>query len=205
MSFRRKGSGSSNAYESKLIRGRSGSACSGSSSKDEEPFKLVLVGDSGVGKSCLLDKLLNLTSNNAFISTIGVDIKTHVVQVDGRSIKLQVWDTGGQERYRPVLTTCYRNAHGIIIVFDVTNEKSFANLTQWMVEVDEFAKPDLPKILVGNKADLDERRMVNEVTAREFALEKGMTYIETSAIKTSNIKEAFLALVKHRSKHVSMS
>lgn len=207
MSFRRKGSGSSsNAYENKLMRGRSGSACSGGgTSKDEEAFKLVLIGDSGVGKSCLLEKLMDLTSNNAFISTIGVDIRTHVIQIEGKPVKLQVWDTGGQERYRPVLTTCYRNAHGIIIVYDVTNEKSFANLNQWMTEVAEFAKPDLPKMLVGNKSDLDERRSVSEDVARQFAKEKGMTYIETSAIKTSNIKEAFVALVRPRCKHVSMS
>lgn len=179
------------------MRGRSGSACSGGgTSKDEEAFKLVLIGDSGVGKSCLLEKLMDLTSNNAFISTIGVDIRTHVIQIEGKPVKLQVWDTGGQERYRPVLTTCYRNAHGIIIVYDVTNEKSFANLNQWMTEVAEFAKPDLPKMLVGNKSDLDERRSVSEDVARQFAKEKGMTYIETSAIKTSNIKEAFVALVR---------
>lgn len=190
MSFRSSSSGNT----------RSNSA-RGPKNKDDEPsFKLVMVGDSGVGKSCLLEKFLDLSSNNAFISTIGVDIRTHVIKLDGQAVKLQVWDTGGQERYRPVLSTCYRNAFGVILVYDVTNKKTFGNLVQWLVEVDEFASGDVPKLLVGNKSDLADRRQVEESAAAQFAAEKGMAYIETSAIETANIREAFLSLVQPRLK-----
>jgi len=169
-------------------------------SKDDSShtFKLVMVGDSGVGKSCLLEKFIDLSSNNAFISTIGVDVRTHVIKLDGQSVKLQVWDTGGQERYRPVLATCYKNAFGVILVYDVTNKKTFSNLQQWLAEVNEFNGADLPKLLVGNKSDLDDRRQVEESAAAQFAAEKGLAYIETSAIDSANIREAFLTLVKPR-------
>ncbi len=112
---------------------------------------------------------------------------------------MQVWDTGGQQRYRPVLSTCYRNAHGVLMVFDVTSEKSFANLPQWIKEVDEFtssaARP-VPRLLVGNKSDLEDRRRVASAVAGEFAREMGfVAYMETSAIATTNINEAFIQLV----------
>merc|ERR1719219_2177258 len=143
------------------MRSNSTKAVKSSSAKDDShTFKLVMVGDSGVGKSCLLEKFLDLSSTNAFISTIGVDVRTHVLKLDGQSVKLQVWDTGGQERYRPVLATCYKNAFGVLLVYDVTNKKSFTNLQQWIAEVNEFASTDLPKLLIGNKADLGDRREV---------------------------------------------
>lgn len=110
----------------------------------------------------------------------------------------QVWDTGGQERYRPVLATCYKNAFGVLLVYDVTNKTSFANLQQWINEVNEFACGDLPKLLIGNKADLADRRQVEESIAVQFAAERGLAYIETSAIQSDNIREAFITLVRPR-------
>jgi len=108
-----------------------------------------------------------------------------------------VGDTGGQQRYRPILASCYRGALGVIIVFDVTNRMSFKNIKQWMLEVDEFATDsNLPRILVGNKADLTDRREVEFETAAQFASENSIPYIETSVIGRSNIKEAFLELVR---------
>lgn len=168
------------------------------SSKEDFTFKLVMVGDSGVGKSCLLEKFLDLSSNNAFISTIGYEVRTHIMKMDGQTVKLQVWDTGGQERYRPVLATCYKNAFGVILVYDVTNKKSFTNLQQWLTEVNEFASADVPKLLIGNKSDLAGRRQVEESTAAQFAAERGLAYIETSAMESANIREAFLTLVRPR-------
>ena len=102
-----------------------------------------------MGKSCLLDKFLDDSSTNNFISTIGVDIRTREDVINDKKVKIQVWDTGGQQRYRPILASCYRGALGVIIVFDVTNRMSFKNIKQWLVEVEEFA-PDsnLPRILV---------------------------------------------------------
>lgn len=159
--------------------------------------KLVMVGDSGVGKSCLLEKFLDETSTNNFISTIGVDIKTRSTTINKKTVKIQVWDTGGQQRYRPILASCYRNAVGVIIVYDVTNRKSFANIKQWVVEVDEFcAGSTITRILVGNKADLADRREVEYEAAVEFANSLGMEYIETSVIGEANVQEAFMELVK---------
>jgi len=168
------------------------------SSKEDFTFKLVMVGDSGVGKSCLLEKFLDLSSKNAFISTIGYEVRTHIIKLDGQTVKLQVWDTGGQERYRPVLATCYKNAFGVLLVYDVTNKKSFTNLQQWLTEVNEFASADVPKLLIGNKSDLSGRRQVEESTAAQFAAERGLAYIETSAMESANIREAFLTLVRPR-------
>ena len=114
------------------------------------------IGDSGVGKSCLLDKFLDDSSTNNFISTIGVDIRTRETIINNKKVKVQVWDTGGQQRYRPILASCYRGALGVIIVFDVTNKMSFQNIKQWMVEVDEFAtESNLPRILVKLTTSLD--------------------------------------------------
>jgi len=164
---------------------------------EDSSVKLVMVGDSGVGKSCLLDKFLDDTSTNNFISTIGVDIRSREILVKDKRVKVQVWDTGGQQRYRPVLASCYRGALGVIIVFDVTNRNSFNNIKQWIVEVEEFScSSNIPRILVGNKADLSDRREVEFDMASEFARQNSISYIETSVMRQSNIKEAFLELVK---------
>lgn len=181
----------------------SGSTSSGSG-VDSSNYKLVMVGDSGVGKSCILEKLLDSASTNTFISTIGVDVKNHTLKDNGRSVKLQIWDTGGQQRYRPVLSTCYRNADGIVVVFDLTNKKSFINLAQWISEIDEFSsntnrRENTPKLLLGNKSDLDDRREIDAQTAQSFAKDKNMTYLETSAIHaTSTIRDGFLTLCRPR-------
>jgi len=164
---------------------------------DENNVKLVMVGDSGVGKSCLLDKFLDDSSTNNFISTIGVDIRSREMNVNNKRMKIQVWDTGGQQRYRPVLASCYRGALGVIIVFDVTNMVSFQNIQQWLLEVEEFsASSAIPRILVGNKADLTDRREVEAAVAEDFARQQNIPYMETSVIGRENIKEAFLELVK---------
>eukprot|EP00096_Caligus_rogercresseyi_P001100 TRINITY_DN11718_c0_g1_i1.p1 TRINITY_DN11718_c0_g1~~TRINITY_DN11718_c0_g1_i1.p1 ORF type:complete len:203 (+),score=86.67 TRINITY_DN11718_c0_g1_i1:43-609(+) len=181
-----------------LSKGRSSSPPSSSTEEDPSYYKLVLVGDSGVGKSCLLEKLIDSSSKNTFISTIGFVIRTHVLEES--QLKLQVWDTGGQERYRPVLASCYRNAAGAIIVFDLTNPTSFLNLKQWLEEISEFAEGSLPKILVGNKADLSERRRVSREEAMSFAENTQMTYIETSALESTNVKQAFTSLIQSQKK-----
>ena len=141
-----------------------------------------------MGKSCLLDKFLDDSSTNNFISTIGVDVRTREDIIKDKKVKIQVWDTGGQQRYRPILASCYRGALGVIIVFDITNRMSFKNIKQWLVEVEEFA-PDsnLPRVLVGNKADLVDRREVEYEVAAEFASLNNIAYIETSVIGRENI------------------
>merc|ERR1711965_386176 len=106
-------------------------------------FKLLLIGDSGVGKSCLLLRFADDTYTETYISTIGVDFKIRTVEIDQKVIKLQIWDTAGQERFRTITSSYYRGAHGIIVVYDVTDEESFTAVERWMTEIERFAGPDV--------------------------------------------------------------
>merc|ERR1740130_882215 len=118
-------------------------------------FKLLLIGDSGVGKSCLLLRFADDKWTDSYISTIGVDFKIRTIELDGKTIKLQIWDTAGQERFRTISSTYYRGAHGIIVVYDITNMVSFDNVKRWLTEIDKYARENVNKLLVGNKMDLD--------------------------------------------------
>ncbi|PSC68383.1 Rab family GTPase [Micractinium conductrix] len=157
-------------------------------------FKLLLIGDSGVGKSCLLLRFADDTYTESYISTIGVDFKIRTVELDGKVIKLQIWDTAGQERFRTITSSYYRGAHGIIVVFDVTDQESFNNVKQWLNEIDRYANENVNKLLVGNKTDLTSKRVVAFETAKAFADEIGVPYIETSAKSASNVEQAFMTM-----------
>ena len=144
ISFRRSTTGYiANSYEKNLENPKTVSRTKSNASEIVARHKLVMIGDSGVGKSCLLEKLLDKTSASAFISTIGVDVKNLLIKtVYGRLVRLEIWDTGGQQRYRPVLSSCYRKAVGIIAVFDVTSRRSFINLNQWSMKPNLLAQPN---------------------------------------------------------------
>ncbi|KAK7374456.1 hypothetical protein VNO80_07886 [Phaseolus coccineus] len=157
-------------------------------------FKLLLIGDSGVGKSCLLLRFADDSYIESYISTIGVDFKIRTVEQDGKTIKLQIWDTAGQERFRTITSSYYRGAHGIIIVYDVTDEESFNNVKQWLSEIDRYASDSVNKLLVGNKCDLTENRAVSYDTAKAFADEIGIPFMETSAKDATNVEQAFMAM-----------
>jgi len=157
-------------------------------------FKLLLIGDSGVGKSCLLLRFADDTYTESYISTIGVDFKIRTVELDGKTIKLQIWDTAGQERFRTITSSYYRGAHGIIIVYDITDVESFNNVRQWLFEIDRFASEQVNKLLVGNKSDLVNKRVVTTETAKEFAEGLGIPFLETSAKSSTNVEEAFLTM-----------
>lgn len=145
-------------------------------------FKILLIGDSGVGKTCLLLKYTDDVFQTSHISTIGVDFRIKTMRLeDSKVAKLQMWDTAGQERFRTITSSYYRGAHGVIIVFDVGERRSFDNLAMWMGEVERYAKPGVPMILVGNKTDLVERREVGEEEAKAFAESRGLVYVEVSA------------------------
>uniref|UniRef100_A0A0K8SQM5 Ras-related protein Rab-1A n=1 Tax=Lygus hesperus TaxID=30085 RepID=A0A0K8SQM5_LYGHE len=157
-------------------------------------FKLLLIGDSGVGKSCLLLRFADDTYSESYISTIGVDFKIRTVNLDGKTIKLQIWDTAGQERFRTITSSYYRGAHGIIVVYDCTDQESFSNLKQWLEEIDRYASDGVNKLLVGNKSDLTAKKVVDYATAKEFADHLKIPFIETSAKSAANVEQAFMTM-----------
>lgn len=157
-------------------------------------FKLLLIGDSGVGKSCLLLRFADDTYTESYISTIGVDFKIRTIELDGKTIKLQIWDTAGQERFRTITSSYYRGAHGIIVVYDVTDQESYANVKQWLQEIDRYASENVNKLLVGNKSDLTTKKVVDNTTAKEFADSLGVPFLETSAKNATNVEQAFMTM-----------
>lgn len=159
-------------------------------------FKLLLIGDSGVGKTCILVRFSEDAFNSTFISTIGIDFKIRTVEIEGKKIKLQIWDTAGQERFRTITTAYYRGAMGIMLVYDVTNERSFENIRNWIRNIEENASADVEKMILGNKCDLQESRVVSQERGRVLAEEHGVKFMETSAKSGLNVETAFLALAK---------
>jgi len=157
-------------------------------------FKLLLIGDSGVGKSCLLLRFADDTYTESYISTIGVDFKIRTIDLDAKTIKLQIWDTAGQERFRTITSSYYRGAHGIIVVYDTTDLESFNNVKQWLHEIDRYASENVNKLLVGNKSDLTSKRAVSYDQAKEFADSLGIEFIETSAKNSTNVEKAFMMM-----------
>jgi len=160
-------------------------------------FKLLLIGDSGVGKSCLLLRFADDTYTESYISTIGVDFKIRTIELEGKTVKLQIWDTAGQERFRTITSSYYRGAHGIIVVYDVTNNESFTSVKQWLQEIDRYASEGVNKLLVGNKSDLTSKKVVEYSVAKEFAEQLSMPFLETSAKNATNVEQAFLTMAKH--------
>ncbi|CAH1181934.1 unnamed protein product [Phyllotreta striolata] len=157
-------------------------------------FKLLLIGDSGVGKSCLLLRFADDTYTESYISTIGVDFKIRTIDLDGKTIKLQIWDTAGQERFRTITSSYYRGAHGIIVVYDCTDQDSFNNVKQWLEEIDRYACDNVNKLLVGNKSDLTTKKVVDFNTAKEYADQLGVPFLETSAKNATNVEQAFMTM-----------
>ncbi|KAK0182498.1 hypothetical protein PV327_000634 [Microctonus hyperodae] len=157
-------------------------------------FKLLLIGDSGVGKSCLLLRFADDTYTESYISTIGVDFKIRTIDLDGKTIKLQIWDTAGQERFRTITSSYYRGAHGIIIVYDCTDQDSFNDVKQWLEEIDRYASDNVNKLLVGNKCDLIAKKVVEYEAAKEYAEQLGIPFLETSAKNAMNVEQAFMTM-----------
>lgn len=168
-------------------------------------FKLLLIGDSGVGKSCLLLRFADDTYTESYISTIGVDFKIRTIELDGKTIKLQIWDTAGQERFRTITSSYYRGAHGIIIVYDVTDADSFKNVRQWLQEIDRYAGDSVNRLLVGNKSDLVAKKVVDFTTAKEFADQLNIPFLETSAKNATNVEQAFLTMASEIKKRMGPS
>lgn len=156
-------------------------------------FKLVIIGDSGVGKSNLLLRYADNEFIESFISTIGVDFRFKNIAVADKRIKLQIWDTAGQERFRTITNTYYRSADGVVMVYDVTNRESFEHVRGWLKEASQHAPPGFCKMLVGNKSDRTDRA-VPEAEGRALAEELHMPFLETSARTADNVEAAFLKM-----------
>ncbi|XP_003374379.1 GTP-binding protein Ypt2 [Trichinella spiralis] len=159
-------------------------------------FKLLLIGDSGVGKTCILYRFSDDAFNTTFISTIGIDFKIKTIELKGKKIKLQIWDTAGQERFHTITMSYYRGAMGIMLVYDITNQKSFENITKWLRNIEEHASEDVEKMLLGNKCDIEEKRMVSKERGEEIAGKHGIRFLETSAKAKINIDKAFYDLAE---------
>lgn len=159
-------------------------------------IKLLLIGDSGVGKSCLLLRFCDDSWTPSFITTIGIDFKIRTIDLDGKKIKLQIWDTAGQERFRTITTAYYRGAMGILLVYDVTDEKSFNNIRTWHANIEQHASAGVNKILIGNKCDWDEKRAVSLEQGRQLADELGVRFVETSAKANEGVEQAFFTLAR---------
>uniref|UniRef100_A0AAQ4R9M1 small monomeric GTPase n=1 Tax=Gasterosteus aculeatus aculeatus TaxID=481459 RepID=A0AAQ4R9M1_GASAC len=155
-------------------------------------FKLLLIGDSGVGKTCLLFRFSEDAFNTTFISTIGIDFKIRTIELDGKKIKLQIWDTAGQERFRTITTAYYRGAMGIMLVYDITNEKSFDNIRNWIRNIQEHASSDVERMILGNKCDMKDRRQVSKERGEKLAIDYGIKFLETSAKSSINVEEVKL-------------
>jgi len=159
-------------------------------------FKLLIVGDAGVGKSCLLLRFSDHIFTSNYISTIGVDFKIRTIDMEGKRIKLQIWDTAGHERFRTITSSYYRGAQGIIVVFDMTDVTTFNNVKKWVKEIESFSGNSCVLLLVANKSDLEERRMVPYEEGKAYAEELKVPYLETSAKTDARVEEAFLGLAK---------
>eukprot|EP01059_Diplonema_ambulator_P036223 TRINITY_DN895_c0_g1_i2.p1 TRINITY_DN895_c0_g1~~TRINITY_DN895_c0_g1_i2.p1 ORF type:complete len:213 (+),score=48.04 TRINITY_DN895_c0_g1_i2:54-692(+) len=159
-------------------------------------FKVVLIGDSGVGKSNLMTRYTADEFNVESPSTIGVEFMTKSMKADGRDIKVQIWDTAGQERFRAISRSIYHGAKGAMLVYDITNQQSFDNISTWLQELRSHVQPSAVIMLIGNKCDLEHLRTVQKEQAKQFAADNQLVLLETSALDSTNVDKAFEWLVK---------
>ena len=171
--------------------------CSSTTKAFDVLVKLLLINDSGVGKSCLLLRYSDDKFTTSFITTIGIDFKIKTIRLDNKKVKMQIWDTAGQERFRTITAAYYRGAHGVLLVYDVTDERSFENVRNWMRNIEAHASEGAKVCLIGNKCDCeDSQRKVTKEKGMELAKEFGVPFFETSAKSGLRVEEAFSAMAR---------
>ncbi|KAH0795916.1 ras-related protein RABA2a [Histomonas meleagridis] len=159
-------------------------------------LKVILTGDSGVGKTNILSQFVRNQFNPDSMTTIGVEFATKTVHVNGKTVKAQIWDTAGQERYRAITSAYYKGAKGAILMYDITSPNSFTSLTKWIKEIRDNTE-NIPILLVGNKIDLKDRRSISVEEGKNFAEREQLLFIETSALDATNVQEAFTQLLSY--------
>ncbi|CAD8205459.1 unnamed protein product [Paramecium octaurelia] len=160
-------------------------------------FKILLIGNSAVGKSSLLLRFSDQIFSESFLPTIGVDFKIRTFDMQGKSVKMQIWDTAGQERFKTITASYYKGAHGIILTYDITDKQSFKDIENWLAEVEKHASENVVRLLVGNKADLESKRQVTYEEGKELADSLGIKFIEASAKANTNVDQAFMTLANN--------
>jgi small GTP-binding protein len=159
-------------------------------------FKILTIGESGVGKTCVLRRFVENKFLKNHLATIGIDFKTKTLNINNQEIKLKIWDTAGQERFRNITTQYYKGADGIVLVYDVTDEASYDKIREWMEQILSNTQQDeIGLVLLGNKCDM-EPRTVTEEMGKKMAEELKISYFETSALNGQGIKEAFEQLTR---------
>ena len=159
-------------------------------------YKILIIGDSAVGKSSLLLQFSDQTFSDNYVSTIGVDFKIRSVTVENEQIKLQIWDTAGQERFQSITANYYHGSQAIALVYDVTDKTSFDNLRKWVSDVERLAQKGVCRLIIGNKIDLADKRVVSRAEGQAFADSIGAPFLETSAKTAQNVQEMFLSMAK---------
>jgi Ras-related protein Rab-8A len=158
-------------------------------------IKLLIIGDSGVGKTCFLLRFSDDNFTASHLTTIGIDFKLKTMEIDGKTIKLQIWDTAGQERFRTITQTYYKGAMGIILAYDCTDENSFNNIRNWVQQIKMHASDNVSKVLIGNKCDRPDKKITTE-QGEALAQELGIKFFETSAKTNINVNETFKFIAK---------
>mmetsp|Transcript_3886 Transcript_3886/g.5435 ORF Transcript_3886/g.5435 Transcript_3886/m.5435 type:complete len:204 (+) Transcript_3886:3089-3700(+) len=156
-------------------------------------FKYIIVGDTAVGKSCLLLQFTDKRFQPVHDLTIGVEFGSRTITHEGKQIKLQIWDTAGQEKFRSITRSYYRGTCGALLVYDITRRETFDHIAEWLEDCKKYANPNIVMMLIGNKCDLEEKRAVPRAEGEKFAAEHNLFFLETSAKTDKNVDEAFVA------------
>ncbi|UJR14824.1 hypothetical protein I4U23_001809 [Adineta vaga] len=159
-------------------------------------FKILIIGDSGVGKTTILQRFSQDYFSTEYVATIGVDFQIRTIDVDSKRCKLQVWDTAGQDRFKCVVSSFYRNANGVVLCFDLTDLESFRNVNNWLEEVKRYCPDQTPVFLIGTKSDLISRRMVSQDMIKNFSEKHNLSFLETSSKTNENVEKCFFGFTQ---------